>query len=160
VNDLQATAISLAESGVSVLPLEPGKKRPLGRLVHHGHKDASYDVKVVKRWWEREPEANIGIACKQSSLVVFDIDRRNGGFRPEELPDTLTVGTPGGRHLYYAVADPFWRPAGEYRQGVDIKWDGYVVAPPSMHPDGRPYVTEEQRPMAHLPVEIFEALER
>ena len=159
MNDLQATAISLAESGVSVLPLVPGDKRPLGRLVRHGHKDASHDVKVVTDWWEREPEANIGIACKESHLVVFDIDERNGGERPDELPDTLTVATPGGKHLYYFVPDMYWRPAGKYAQGVDVKWDGYVVAPPSIHPSGEPYVTEDQRAMQAIPPELMDALE-
>lgn len=159
MNDVQATAISLAESGVKVLPLVPGDKRPLGRLVRHGHNDATDDVSTVKGWWDAEPDANLGIACKESHLVVFDIDERNGGERPDELPDTLTVATPGGKHLYYFVSDPFWRPAGKYAQGVDVKWDGYVVAPPSLHPSGGSYVTEDQRAMQPLPIDIFEQLE-
>jgi hypothetical protein len=79
---------------------------------------------------------------------VIDIDPRNGGDLAElesltgPLPTTLTVWSgrnDGGRHLY------FLRPLGSLTstklpQGIDLKVNGYCIAPPSIHPaTGQPY---------------------
>jgi hypothetical protein len=78
-----------------------------------------------------------------SGIAVVDIDPRNGGrVIPELMPPTRCVRTGSdGWHLYYA------HPGGQLvaklcgHPGIDIKGDGgYVVAPPSIHPDTRrPY---------------------
>jgi Bifunctional DNA primase/polymerase, N-terminal len=82
------------------------------------------------------------------SAVVIDIDPRNGGSLEAletitgTLPDTLTAWSgrnDGGRHLY------FKRPAGQLTSsklpdGIDLKVNGYCIAPPSIHPvSGEPY---------------------
>ena len=72
-----------------------------------------------------------------SGLVVFDVDERSGG-TPQGFAPTLTVRTGNGFHFYYEVKDGATFP-GKYRQGVDIKYNGYVVAPPSIHPSGLVY---------------------
>ena len=79
-----------------------------------------------------------------SGTLVVDVDPRNGGrIDPALMPPTMAVETGNyGWHLYY-------RHPGHSvlsrrlpgRDGVDIKADGgYVVLPPSVHPDtGRAY---------------------
>jgi len=129
-----------------VLPLRAGHKEPLGRLVPRGHLDASADLAILARWWRAAPFANVGIACAASGLLVVDVDPRNGGDETlalavralGALPDTWTVLTPGGGQHYYFRCEPaeHLRPLGP---GVDLKHHGYVVAPPSIHPNGGRY---------------------
>ena len=74
---------------------------------------------------------------------MVDIDPRNGGQLDRTLmTPTATVATGGGGwHLYYRHPGHPLLPALPGHAGVDVKADGgYVVAPPSIHPDtGRPY---------------------
>ena len=69
--------------------------------------------------------------------MVFDVDERSDG-TTQGLPTTLTIRTGNGFHFYYD-AKPDARFPGKLRQGVDIKFNGYVVAPPSVHPNGEIY---------------------
>ncbi len=114
----------------------------------NGHLDATTDVDRVREWWRRWPNANIGIAADaRSGLLVLDIDPRNGGdielaaleAKHGSLPDTVEALTGGGgRHLIFQrPADLKFR--GKLADGVDCKADGYIVAPPSVHPNGTPY---------------------
>jgi hypothetical protein len=46
---------------------------------------ASNDIAKVVSWWQYSPNANIGVACKQSRLMVVDCDMPK---RPYQLKDT------------------------------------------------------------------------
>jgi predicted P-loop ATPase len=113
----------------------------------HGFKDATTDPAKIAEWWGQWPDANIGIACGDSKLVVVDIDPRNNGDEGlvelerqfGQLPKTRTSLTGGGGwHIIYHVpmgtAPPrCWIPAWPV-MGIEIKADGgYIVAPPSTH---------------------------
>lgn len=144
-------ALAYIELGWAVFPLVPNTKRPLTK---NGFKDATKSTYVARKWWEENPEANIGIATGQSSgLVVVDIDVKNGAKGEESiqqikgLPPTLEAMTPsGGRHLYYLRSEPLKGRNG-LLPGIDIKADGgYVVAPGSVI-DEKPY--EWKDPEAH-----------
>ncbi|MDP9389124.1 MAG: bifunctional DNA primase/polymerase [Actinomycetota bacterium] len=145
-------ALAYAEARWAVFPLAPRSKVPLISAAEggHGHLDGTTDVEQVRRWWERHPLANIGTRVPDGQVVI-DVDPRHGGFESLEalerrlgpLDPTLTSWTgSGGVHLFYG------HPGGELRQaahklgpGVDVKvgGKGYVVLPPSMHPNGRLY---------------------
>ena len=141
--------LDYAARGWRVLPLKPRDKAPLGELVSHGWKDATTDPDTIARWWARYPDANVGIACGASGLLVLDIDPRNGGddsLRDLEeqrgpLPNTVRCLT-GGGGVHYYFRRPVDAPVGDATPwpGIEIKAEGYVVAPPSIHPDtGREY---------------------
>jgi hypothetical protein len=117
--------------------------------------DATTDAAQVTRWWQgRYRDCNIGGRVPES-MIVIDVDPRHGGAASVAaleksygvLPDTLTTVSgrgDGGKHLFYR------RPSGHLSArrlgaGVDLKLSsGYVVLPPSLHPDtGRPYVSVE-----------------
>jgi len=129
-----------------VLPTHPRRKEPHGRFVRRGFLDATKDPEQVRRWWSADPTANVAIACAPSGLVVLDIDPRNDGdatltrLQAElgKLPLTPTCLTgAGGMHLYFRdTVGAFIGSAGE---GIDIKSAGYVLAPPSVHPNGATY---------------------
>lgn len=142
-------AVDLAANGWPVFPLAPRSKVPLV-AGGHGHLDGSTDLAETERRWKQHPNANIGARVPES-LVCVDLDPRNGAVETLAalvatyglLPATLTSLTgSGGAHMFYA------RPAGDLAQrsnllgaGIDVKVGGrgYVVLPPSIHPNGRRY---------------------
>lgn len=159
--DMRAHAIEFAEHNWAVGPLchlDPTDtnrvkrilhahgKEPVGRLVPHGVLDFTTDIAMVARWWSRTPW-NIGTRVPDT-MFVLDVDNLDGLAELEnkhgKLPDTLTTisgRAAGGKHLY------FRRPVGKIShrrlpKGVEIKTSaGYVVQPPSIHPDtGNRYV--------------------
>jgi hypothetical protein len=136
-------ALAYIELGWAVFPVAPNAKRP---LTPNGFKDATKSVFAAKRWWEKYPDANIGIASGMvSRLAVVDIDVKNGAKGRESIEKvkgmtpTLMAKTPsGGWHLYYLLEKPLKSRNG-LLPGVDLKADGgYVVAPGSKI-DDTPY---------------------
>lgn len=148
-------------------------------LAHrHGFKLIKLNGKIpIQKAWQKsngltpaEAEAhngNLGVLCGVPSgrLFVVDID----GERPDGLPETPTVRTSKGIHLYYRLPDgveiPKANKVGKVAPGVDIRWTGgQVVAPDSVHPEtGVVYEWEEGRspddiPMAAPPQWIIDAL--
>lgn len=141
MTELRTAALGYAQTRAwRVLPLEPGGKRPLWGL---GWEDASSEPAQIESWWEREPAANIGVAC-HGELLVLDIDGDEGEASFEGLCETygglpdraLATLTGRGRHLYFRHSETLdgWRWA-----GLELKAKGYVVAPPSRHESGRVY---------------------
>jgi len=141
--------LDYASTGYEVFPLR-GKVPMIagGR----GVLDATADLEQIEEWWLRWPAANIG-GRVPASLFVLDVDPRNGGedsfrkladeYEHGDLPDTRMSYSgrgDGGRHYW------FRHPGGQLvstnlGDGLDIKTHaGYVVLPPSIHPDSRkPY---------------------
>ena len=95
-NPFISAALSYARLGWPVIPLhypvggggcscnnpacDSPAKHPIGKLVPHGLKDATTDEELIRQWWARYPQANIGIRTgAESGLVVLDIDPHNGG---------------------------------------------------------------------------------
>jgi hypothetical protein len=122
---------------------------------------------VGVQWFRHWPDANIGIVTGEiSNLIVLDVDPKHGGdaslqrlehrFRP--LPATVEAVTGGGgRHFYFAHPGGLARNRAGLAQGIDLRGDGgYIVAPPSIHPNGRPYtwvrgLAPEEITLAPLP---------
>jgi hypothetical protein len=140
----EKAAQSYLARGWSVIPLRPGQKRPA--LAWTVFEDRRATSEEVSAWWRRWPRAGVGIVCGSvSGLVVLDFDPRNGEGLAElapRLPPTLTVETGGGgRHCYFRLPPaPSVPKVPALLPGLDVQGEGsYVVAPPSLHPNGRPY---------------------
>lgn len=142
------TAQRYLTRGWCVLPLRPHDKRPL--VAWEPFQRMSPSAAQVADWFNCWPDANIGIVTGEiSNLVVLDIDPQHGGDASLEclerrygsLPATIEVTTGGGgRHLYFAHPGGLTRNRTGLAQGIDLRGDGgYIVAPPSVHPSGRPY---------------------
>ena len=147
------TAIDYAKNGWSVLPVLPKKKDPHFDLVKNAYLSATTDIELINFWFDFDEKINIGIACKQSGLIVFDIDYRNGGELSDIFQPTYTVKTGDGIHLYYKAPKGVEFKGG-LEQGIDIKFKGYVVAAPSLHPNGSRYEVIDSR----NPIEISDDL--
>lgn len=146
-NELLNAAIGYAGLGWAVHPLKPRAKEP---ATPHGCYDATTDTAMIRKWWAKSPNANIGIEAKRSHLVIFDIDTKGGVNGWESWRDlkaqigpgienTVMVATPtGGGHVYYK-ANGQRLPnlgEGELAPGIGVRAvNQYVVAPPSIHPD-------------------------
>lgn len=148
------------EQNWRVFPLK-GKKP----LTPRGFKNATTDRQVIERWWSTDhPGANIGVRTG-SGLLVLDVDDRRGGHDTLhdlglKLPDTPSSLTGGGGAHYYLTTDRYIRSRTDVWPGVDVKAvGGYVVAPSSTHPSGRPYEWEyspEEMPRAQAPAWILD----
>lgn len=134
--------------GWCVLPLRPRDKRPL--ITWEPLQRTRPSAKQVAHWFNRWPDANIGIVTGEiSNLVVLDIDPQHGGDASLErlerrygpLPVTIEAKTGGGgRHLYFSHPGGLTRNRVGVAQGIDLRGDGgYIVVPPSIHPSSRPY---------------------
>lgn len=144
-----AYALAYASMRWHVLPLEPGTKHPLGRLVPRGMLDATTDPETISAWWTKHPGAGIGIALAQSGLVAVDVDPRNGGTDTFEqlqaehgsLRSEVMAYTGGGgeHHVFLVPHGHQISLPGTLGPGVDLKANGYIVVEPSVHPSGRVY---------------------
>jgi len=130
-------ATAFAERGWYVMPCYPQQKTPFFPIAVNGYKSASNDPAKVSKWFERSKLLNIAIACAPSGLVVLDVDYRNGGSTDGLNTDTFTVETGDGVHLYYKATDSAY--PGKLRQGIDVKFNGYVVTAGSLHENGKFY---------------------
>jgi Bifunctional DNA primase/polymerase, N-terminal len=138
---LAAAAIDYARRGWAVFPVLPRGKRP---ITEHGLNDASTDPGLVAAWWEQRPQANIGVNCGRSGLLVVDLDGGQAVRAWVELAGgkggqpTLAAGTGGGIHLYFVGDGP--SSAGRVAPHIDTRGaGGYVIAPPSVHPSRATY---------------------
>ena len=153
-NVLQA-ALEYAAQGLAVFPLQPRSKEP---ATPHGCKDATTDTAQIEQWFRGHDNYNLAIATgeKSGGLTVIDLDiEEDKGINGYEsitewqrshgtLTDTAgTITGRGGYHWLYRTTKHVTNRAG-LLPGVDIRGEGgYIVAPPSIHPNGRQYEWEQ-----------------
>lgn len=144
-NSFLESALFYEGMGFSVIPIIPGQKKPMIKWEQYQTKKA--DKTQIKEWWNKWPNANIGIVTGEiSDLFVVDIDTEEGhnnllefGFDSITNP---TVQTPrDGQHIYfkYPKGQDITIGAGVIK-GTDFRGNkGYVLAPPSVNGNGKPY---------------------
>jgi len=171
LGEVAQAALAYAARGWSVIPVQPRGKRPL--VVWREFQERVAGADEIEAWYQRWPDANVGIVTGAvSGLVVVDVDPAHGGrdsvreleARHGPVPATVeSVTGGGGRHLY------FRHPGGHVpnrvgiQLGIDVRGDGgYVVAPPSLHPSGKHYFwvagrSPDESALAFPPAHFFEA---
>lgn len=138
---MSGAALRYAVLGIPVFPCIPGAKQP---LTPNGFHDATTSPQTVQAWWQRTPDANIGLPTGTSTgVLVVDIDVHTSGngfaaferARNEGFADgwSWLVRTPsGGLHAYYAATSEEQRSWQVPSAHVDFRGDGgYIIAPPS-----------------------------
>jgi P4 family phage/plasmid primase-like protien len=152
LSELGQAAVWYCEHGFAVVPLKPKSKQP---AMAHGLNDWFDNPDSAREVWTRYPDFNIGIVCGAPShgLLVLDFDvdeeREKDGYATlsaweraqGELPETAVAITgSGGMHYLYRTNRNTIRPSANAELGVDVRCDGsYIVAPPSVHPNGNRY---------------------
>ena len=140
--DLLNAALAYAERGWPVLPLQPRDKRPLGRLVPNGLNNATLDQTEILAWWIDSPDANIGLRTGVA-FDVLDVDGPDGVASMAQMAPGYQhpgpLGSTGkGFHLLFMPTGA--RNAARKLPGIDFRGQsGYIVAPPSVHPNGHSY---------------------
>jgi hypothetical protein len=145
-NPLLTAALEYATRGLPVFPCRPRSKEP---ATDHGFKDATTDGGILqRRLLAAGADCNLAVATGGWGFVLEDdgpgardwlraMEQTHG-----PLPNTWAVSTsPGRGHRYFRSAVPIPSvPKDRLAPDVEIKGEGgYVVCPPSIHPDGHAY---------------------
>lgn len=173
LSELGQAALRYIEMGFAVIPLIRHDKRP---ATMHGLNDWTDNPQDVADWWRDNPEDNIGIVCGQPShgLLVIDIDidesKDKDGYASlrewetmnGQLPETaVSITGSGGMHYLYRIDATRGqiRPSANIEMGIDIRCDSsYIVAPPSVHPNGNRYEWQdspEDTPIANADGNVY-----
>src|SRR5215212_4098305 len=149
--------------GWSPIPIKPRSKEPnLLELRPYLARKATKEELDAWSW------SGVGIVTGPvSGVLVLDVDGPEG---EEELqkrghPVTPMVRTPGGGlHLYFKHPEQHVRTGIRVAPGLDVKASGgYVVAPPSVGANGKPYewiLSPEEAELADPPEWLMSLLER
>jgi hypothetical protein len=137
--------------GLHPIPCEPRGKKPL--VQWQQFQDTAPTMTQLKGWWQNWPDANIALVVGRG-VVVVDLD----GPQAQELLHEAGIVMPGGaprvrtgngQHVYLRLpqgrtarnrAGFLSTVANGVKSQVDLRADGgYVLAPPSIHPNGSAY---------------------
>lgn len=179
MNGFRESAVAYARHGWPVFPLVPRDKKP---LTPNGFHDASADTNTVSAWWNKWPNANIGVPTGQAiGSWVLDCDCKHGQpgldtyqrlSHEPALRETLQQVTgSGGKQLFFRLP-AFDVPVFRQKQTKNVGLDGcdvqgtgaYVVLPPSIHPEtGSAYSWDgldpfDRQPILDTPSVLLDAL--
>lgn len=143
MNTLTATAQQWTDNGIAVIPVAYRGKRPT-LATWREFQDRLPTPAEIARWFQ-DRFHNLAIVTGWRGLVVLDFDQRPAyelwrDWSREAAPKarfSYTVETARGIHVYLFIDEPVHTlKAGT----IDVKAaGGYVLAPPSIHPSGKPY---------------------
>ncbi|HEU5379999.1 MAG TPA: bifunctional DNA primase/polymerase [Ktedonobacteraceae bacterium] len=164
---LGQAALAYARVNIDIFPVEPRGKRP---LTSHGLYDATTRPQVIREWWARWPQANIGLPCNE--WCVLDIDPRHGGMDSlKTLQGELGAGFlrtrvqltgGGGAHLLYRARRDLEEALTNTTKfagltGLDLRTQGgYIVVAPSVHAHGGVYQWQNTLPLIPFPDALIE----
>lgn len=149
---LRQAAQAYAKKGWPVLPLQGRDKKP---LTIHGLKDASTDPDKIDEWWDIWADANVGLRTG----VVFDALDLDGPdakskiveIAPKYIHNGPISSTGKGYHLLFSSTGSK-NHTGLASAPIDYRGvNGYIVAPPSVHPNGHKYVWARDSEVLPLP---------
>ncbi len=163
-------ALRLASLGYHVFQCQVQSKEPFWKeTAPNGCNSASGDPNIVRDWWTRFPDCNIGLKC--DNLLVIDVDNKNGKKGNEDFAriadrvGPLTTGPisksgNGGFHFLFQRPDADVKGSNglvwdDKKTGIDIQVGSqYIVVPPSIHPETKkPYAWKvDPVPVTELPV--------
>jgi hypothetical protein len=176
---------ALAACGLMPIPLN-GKRPAIpwkglqGRVL--ADRDWDEADRYLHSWWGGARLYNLGVLTggkiwidseQTRHLVVVDVDDQQARETIERTcgwPQTPTVRTSHGWHLWFTYREPVGNRARVNDVGLDVRGvGGYVVCPPSIHPSGHVYSWDvgiswqyDDRdglwPPAPMPLELAELL--
>lgn len=139
-NNVLEVALYWHSKGITPIPVRPKSKKA---AIKWKHLQQQLPPQIlVRSWFEKHPTRNLGLICGGAGhLLVLDFDvvlkyhiwRRDN----PEYAQTFTVKTGRGYHVYFICKNKV--PTKINIEKVDIKGNGYVLAPPSIHPEGAEY---------------------
>jgi len=156
ISELHRAALDYAKKGIPIFPLVANGKTP---IVKWGA-EATTDPSIINGWWQQNPNFNIGLVTGvRSKITVVDFDTAEAwsNAQTKGLPDAPLVKTGRGYHLYCKYLDGtrnFQKRAD--LPGIDLRSEGgYVVAPPSVHENGKVYTWIEGNELDSMPLPLM-----
>ncbi len=141
-NPILKQALGYARAGIPVFPVSRDKKP----VTINGFKDATTDESTIRAWFARR-DWNLALEPDKAGWIVVDLDGEEGkrswealcAKRGVEPYTTHMVETPnGGLHLYFNGSGPCSR--SKLGPKIDTRgYGGYVLVPPSIGENGKPY---------------------
>lgn len=135
--------------GWHILPGFKGQKHSYLSWKKDGFINKRYDWDFLEKEFCKTNVTNILLVTgKLSNITVVDFDSKKtvsekARFLIEELPRTLTSITgSGGKHFFYNFTKEFPDLIGIEKR-IDIRNDGLIVLPPSIHENGNFYEWED-----------------
>jgi putative DNA primase/helicase len=136
--DTRKAALKYAEYNWQIFPLAVESKEP---LTPNGYKNATVDAQSIEEWWQKWPNANIGLACGMSGIIALDGDPLHYNDESRAFVDDLLANHPtatqitptGGHHFVYMLpADvTLSNSSGSLPPGIDVRVNGFIVLAPS-----------------------------
>jgi len=156
-------AIKYLEGGWSVLPVRPDEKRPfMSNWLQYTKTRA--DRKTVENWFNNLAGAGIGaVTGRISGIIVLDIEC-DCPYSIEELlrkypTQMISKSGSGGYHLFYQYPRNVAKVSNRVRifEGADLRADGgFIVLPPTRHPNGKRYEWVKQGLMGTFPESLLD----
>lgn len=133
-------ALELIQKGFWVYPLSPNSKG--GLKGSHGFKDMTNDAERVKKLFQNQPKANLGISLTNSHLVVLDVDNHQNQKGTHSLKtlvksglmvpnDTYIETTPHGIHYFFRLETTAKNVSSAFfsDSALELKTDHIIIAP-------------------------------
>ena len=136
---------------VPVFPCREAGERAKSPYVANGYHQANASPAILKQWAAMYPYSLYGLPCAPNGLFVLDADRHGHGdgvanimalfalhgFDGHSVP---VVQTPrDGLHFIFQKPAELGKTKGKIADAVDVRDNGYIIAPGSVLPDGRRY---------------------
>jgi len=154
-------AMPLVARHIPVIPIPPLQK---GTVLKDWPNLATTDLEQIEKWNEENPHFNAGAVAKLDGFLMLDCDVPGLQQKIEKstgqvFPETFSVRSTKGLHFYFkhtAVSR-------EMKKNIQLKDNqgnvlgdvkvnnGYVVAPGSTHPSGKPYELVNDAEIAEAP---------
>lgn len=156
-------ALEYVDFGWSVLPVKPEEKRPyMTNWLQYTRTCASKET--VANWFNSLSGAGVGaVTGRISGIIVLDVESYCKTPIEELLkryPTQMVAKTgSGGYHLFYSY--PRNRSKVSNRVGIfdgaDLRADGgFIVLPPTVHPNGNRYEWVQRGPLGAFPDALLE----
>ena len=163
VNSVLAQANEYIDQGWSILPVKPSEKRPyITNWLQYQHTKATKEM--ADSWFTSLTGAGVGMVTGRiSGVVVLDVESYCSIPVDELLRRYPTqmisrTGT-GGYHLFYLYPNGVSKMANRVGifEGADIRADGgFIVLPPTRHPNGKLYGWVKKGPLGVFPKALLD----
>jgi hypothetical protein len=156
--DMKEAIREYTEKNWKIFPVAKNSKKPAKRLSGErlSYEDATDDFDTVASYFEKNPDANLGLNLVDSGLVCIDVDsyKKDCEFRAwmadKDMPDTLVQRSANGGTHYIFKSDKTEQYPGLVCKHVDIKHKGYILIEPSSI-DGKKYIWQTDDLPANVP---------
>lgn len=163
MNSVLAQANEYIDQGWSILPVKPSEKRPyMTNWLQYQHTRATKEM--ADSWFTSLMGAGVGMVTGRiSGVVVLDVESYCSIPIDELLRRYPTqmisrTGT-GGYHLFYLYPNGVSKIANRVGifEGADIRADGgFIVLPPTRHPNGKLYEWVKKGPLGVFPKALLD----